>query len=375
MKKILFGGAFITPQGIVENKALLFNEKILGFIDEKEIKHQTGEKIPFKGWALPGFIDSHLHGAAGRDVMEASVEALEEIALSLLKRGITSWLPTTLSAPKEEIEKALTCIRSSKGKISGSRILGAYLEGPFINPGYRGAHPKRYIEKPDLWVKDYFDIIKIITLAPEMDKDFSFIKETRDHVKLSIGHSGADYETALRAYDEGVRHITHCFNAMVGFHHRKPGILGAILKRDFSLEFIADGIHIHGDLLEPLMRIKRPEDIILVSDAISGTFLEEGDYFLGGKKVVVKDGRSLLADGTLAGSVHSLDKTLRTMLESTSFSLEEISKMLSANPAKLLGLEDKIGSIKRGLYSDLLLLNEKHQIERVYFGGQEVDLS
>lgn len=373
MTKILYGGVFVTPQGRVENKALLFNEKILGFIDKKDMENFKGEKIPFQGWVLPGFIDSHIHGAARRDVMEASTEALEEISLSLLKRGITSWLPTTLSAPRQDIEKALICIRDARDKLRGSRILGAYLEGPFINPAYRGAHPQSFIQKPDLWVKDYLDIIKIITIAPEMDKDFSFIKELSPHVILSIGHSGADYETSLRAFDEGVRHITHCFNAMVGLHHRAPGILGAMMNKDFTVEFIADGIHIHRDLLMPFMSLSGLENVILVSDSVAGTFLEEGVYALGGQRLHVKDGHCLLEDGTLAGSLHSLDKVLLSMLESTNYSIEVISRMLSENPARLLGVDDSIGSIKKGLSADLVLLNDDFQLERVFFKGQAVE--
>lgn len=374
MTKILYGGVFITPQGLVQNKALLFNEKILGFIDEEDVHDYMGEKIYFNGWILPGFIDSHIHGACGRDVMEASAEALEEISLSLLKRGITSWLPTTISAPRADIEKALKCIRENKDKLRGSRILGAYLEGPFINPDYCGAHQRAFIQKPDLWVKEYLDILKIITIAPEMDKDFNFIKELKGHVNLSIGHSGADYETALRAFDEGVGHITHCFNAMVGFHHRAPGILGAMMNRNFTVEFIADGIHIHRDLLAPLMRLKSLQNIIIVSDAMAGTFLEEGSYSLGGQRVHVKEGHCLLEDGTLAGSVHSLDKTLLTMVESTDFSLETISRMLSENPAKFLGVGDYTGSIKIGLSADLVLLKEDFQVEKVFFKGEAVDI-
>lgn len=370
MTKILYGGRFVTPQGVVENKALLFKEKIIGFIDEKEISNHFGEKICFKGWVLPGFIDSHIHGAHGRDVMEASAEALEAISLSLLKRGITSWLPTTFSAPREDIEKALKCIRENKDTLRGSRILGAYLEGPFINPDFRGAHPEAYIQKPALWVKEYVDILKIVTIAPEMDEAFTFIKQMKDYVKLSIGHSGADYQTALSAYDEGVSHITHCFNAMVGFHHRAPGVLGAMMNKDFTVEFIADGVHIHRDLLKPLMGLKDSKKIILISDAMAGTFLKEGDYYLAGQRVHVKEGHCLLDDGTLAGSVHSLDKMLKTMLESTDFSVETISRMLSENPARLLGLDDCVGSLQTGLWADLVLLNNNFEIEKVFFKGE-----
>lgn len=372
MTKILYGGIFVTPQGRVENKALLFNEKILGFVDKKDMEKIKGKKIPFQGWILPGFIDIHIHGAGGRDVMEARTEALEAISLSLLKRGITSWLPTTLSAPRQDIEKALISIRDARDKLRGSRILGAYLEGPFINPAYRGAHPQRFIQKPHLWVKDYLDIIKIITIAPEMDDNFSFIKELSPHVILSLGHSGADYETSLRAFDEGVRHITHCFNAMVGLHHRAPGILGAMMNKDFTVEFIADGVHIHRDLLRPFMNLSGLENVILVSDAVAATFLEEGVHSLGGQRVHVKEGHCLLEDGTLAGSLHSLDKALPRMLESTNFSIEVISRMLSENPARLLGVDDSIGSIKKGLSADLVLLNNDFQLERVFFKGQAV---
>lgn len=371
--KILYGGTFITPEGRVEDKALLFDTCFMEFVDIEKIGPMEAEKIYFSGTALPGFIDIHIHGACGRDVMEGSPEALETIATALLQRGITSWLPTTLSAPREELEKALQCIRHSIDRISGARILGAYLEGPFLSPEYAGAHPREYLTEPDLWVKDYLDIIKIVTIAPERDKNFSFIKQMREHVCLSIGHSSADYATALAAYDEGVRHITHCFNAMPGLHHRNPGIIGAMMNRDFTTEFIGDGIHIHPDLLEPLMHLKKSESLILVSDAMAGTFLEDGEYTLGGSLVNVKEGRCSLADGTLAGSIHSLDRTLKTMLEVTHFPLEEISKMLSENPAKRLGVDHITGSIRSGLSADLVILDEDGDVERVFFKGEAIE--
>lgn len=371
MKKILYGGTLVTREGIVEDKALVFDEKIIELVDVECINQMEGEKILIRGWVLPGFIDIHIHGAGGSDVMDATPEALEKISNTVLQGGTTSYLATTMAMEQEIILDAFAAVREAMKHPSGARILGIHLEGPFISPEYKGAQDAQYIQKPHSdWIQEDLDIIKIITLAPEMDENFSFIKEMKDKVILSIGHSGADYQTATSAFDAGARHITHCFNAMTGLHHREPGIVGAALTRDFTVEFITDKIHVHPDLFEPMMRVKKDDQSILITDAMRAAFLEEGEYDLGGQNVFVKDGACRLEDGTIAGSVHRMDQALRNMLDATDFGIERISRMLSYNPAKLLGIEQERGAIEAGLYADLVLLNENFEVVEVYVEGQ-----
>ena len=371
MNKILYGGTLVTREGLLRDKALVFDEKILELVDVECINQMEGEKILFRGWVLPGFIDIHIHGAGGSDVMDATPEALEQISKTVLQGGTTSYLATTMTMEQEKIQNALSAVREAMNNPKGARILGVHLEGPFISPDYKGAQDPSHIQKPNTsWMMEDLDLMKIITLAPEMDENFSFIREMKDKVILSIGHSGADYKTACSAFDAGASHITHCFNAMTGLHHREPGIVGAAMTKDFTVEFITDKIHIHPDLFEPVMKIKKDEQAILITDAMRAAFLDEGEYELGGQKVIVKDGACRLENGTIAGSVHRMDQALRNMLSSTDFGIEKISAMLSYNPAKLLGIEEERGEIKAGLYADLVLLNEDFDVMEVYVEGE-----
>lgn len=372
MKRIFHGGCIVTPDAVLRDRALLIDEEIVDIIDAKDVVSIEAEENCFEGWLLPGFIDLHIHGAAGSDVMDGTKEALDVISEALLQSGTTAYLATTMTMEEAHILKALDNIRSYMNtRQRGARILGVHLEGPFINPDYRGAQMASFIQRPNLrWVKDYLDIIRIITLAPEMDEDFAFIRALKDQVVLSMGHTGADYDTAMQAHAAGVSHVTHCFNAMTGMHHRNPGVVGAALVSDMSVEFITDLVHIHPDLLEPMISLKKPDKAIMVTDAMRAAFLQDGVYELGGQRVWLKDGTCRLENGTIAGSVHRTDQALRNMLLHSGFPLERIVNMLSLNPAKRLGLEDQIGQIKPGTDADLVLLNKDYQVRKVYLKGE-----
>ncbi len=205
-----------------------------------------------------------------------------------------------------------------------------------------------------------------------MDDEFKFINEMKDtNIVLSMGHTGCDFETACSAYDAGVEHVTHCFNAMTGLHHRKPGAVGATFTKPFTAEIITDGVHVHSGFYDTFINIKSPEKVILVTDAMRAGFLGDGKYDLGGQEVTVKNGEPRLADGTIAGSVHRMDKALLNVRKHTERNLNEIINMMSLNPAKRIGMQDSMGSIEIGKLSNIVLLSDDLNIEAVYIKGKK----
>ncbi len=383
--KAIKGSKIILESKIIEDHVLVFGERILEIIPQEtfELKRAEGalceslEIIEHTGYVSPGFVDIHVHGAGGSDTMDGTQEALKTISENLIKSGTTGFLATTMTMAQSDIEKSLDAVRTFMGSqekdaSKGSTVLGVHLEGPFINPEYKGAQDAKHIQKPTAaWLKPYYDIIKIVTFAPEMDEDFAFIKEMQNTgIVLSIGHTGCDFETACAAHDAGVDHVTHCFNAMTGLHHRKPGVVGAAFAKPFTTELIADGIHVHSGFFDTFVRIKSPEKVVLVTDAIRAGYLEDGTYELGGQPVIVENGASRLEDGTLAGSILKMDAALRNMIESTGRPVYEVINMLSLNPARRIGLEGDIGSIENNKFSNLVLLTDDLEVNAVYIKGK-----
>lgn len=369
--KILVGGSLALGGELKDNLAVVFDERIQAIVSASEIDEDAGNIIHYTGTLMPGFIDIHIHGAGGADTMDASYEALATIAETIVRSGTTSFLATTMTMEQKQIEKSLEAVRSfMEVQSSGAQCLGAHLEGPFINPAMKGAQNERFIQPPTKdWIEPYLDSIKLITLAPEMDPDFTFIKELKDEVVLSIGHSKADYDTAVKSFKAGIKHVTHCFNAMTGLHHREPGIVGAAMTQPVSIDMITDLVHVHPDLFKLFIEIKGREGFIAITDAMRAAFLKEGEYDLGGQLVTVKDNACRLPDGTIAGSVHQMDRALQNLKKYTDLNLAEISELMSASPAKLLGIQDKKGVIQEGLDADFVILNDNLEVTDTYVRG------
>lgn len=370
--KILSGGKIVLGDELLENKAILFDSKIRSILSLSEAERADAQKIHYTGTLLPGFIDIHIHGAAGADTMDASFEALDTIAKAITRSGTTSFLATTMTMPQESITESLDTIRGfMREQKSGAQCLGAHLEGPFINPAFKGAQSAQYIQTPTReWIAPYLDIIKVITMAPEMDEEFALIRSLKEDVVLSIGHSSADYDTAAASFKAGISHVTHCFNAMTGLHHRSPGIVGAALVHPVSVDLITDLVHVHPDLFPLVIKQKGPEKFLAITDAMRAAFLEEGIYDLGGQSVTVKDNTCRLEDGTIAGSVHRMDLALKNLMEHTDNTLPEISQMLSTSAAKLLKIDHLKGHIQPGYDADLVVA-DGHEIKQVFVGGEE----
>lgn len=365
----------ILADRIIEDGLLIFDNdirEIRSFYSEENLKDI--EVIDGNGGYLsPGFIDIHIHGSGGMDTMDSTKMSLDNLSKSIIKNGVTSYLPTTMTMEIEIIFSVLNNIREYLKKDSiGAQVLGVNVEGPFISKDKKGAQPENNIINPDLNLFDeYLDIIKIMTLAAEKPGALDLIEKLNNKgVITSIGHSTADYDEVMEAKKHGLKLITHLYNAMPGLHHRYPGIVGAALNSNLSCELIADGIHVHPAVLEMTSKVKSTDEIILVTDAVEAAGLRDGKYKLGGKQVIVKNRSASLEDGTLAGSILTIDQALRNMLNFTSLKLPDVIKMISLNPAKLLNLDHKIGQIKKGLKADLVILDRELQIIEVFINGE-----
>ncbi len=333
------------------------------------------------GAILPGFIDIHVHGGAGRAVMEGTADALRAIGRHLAQHGVTGYLPTTVTASREETVEVLRAVTrwmaSPENGRDGAAVLGVHLEGPYINPKRKGAQPEQFILPPDIadfkrWAGVFRSTIKIVTLAPEMPGALELIRYlTEQDILVSIGHTDATYDEVSAAIDAGARHVTHCYNAMTPLGSREPGVVGAALTRpELMAELIWDNIHVHPASCRALITAKGPERVILISDGIPGAGMPEGYQFtLGGQPVVVQDGAARLPDGTLAGSLLTLDEAIRNTTHNTLFHL---SYMTSYNVARSLRWTDRKGQIMMGLDADLVLLDERLRVRQTWVGGRKV---
>lgn len=323
-----------------------------------------------KSWtAFPGFIDVHIHGAAGHDAMDATPEALKGLAGVLPKEGTTSFLATTMTQSDEAISAALKNIRDFQLQDGQAEMLGVHLEGPFISDKRAGAQPIEHIVEPSYplfqkWQKLSGNQIRLVTLAPETTNGLAFIKSlAEDGVIASIGHSDGTLEEVQAAVRAGASHVTHLYNQMSPFHHRNPGVVGAALtEAGLTVEVIADFIHSHPTSVELAFRQKGAERLILITDAMRAKGLAPGVYDLGGQDVQVTRKDARLADGTLAGSILTMDAAIRNVQSITGCSLNELVSMTSANAAKELGLSNK-GSLQEGTDADVAILDDSFTVQ------------
>ena len=371
-------GKVILEDEIVLGKAVLFTDKIEGIVDESEIPEGAQIIDAEGGYVSPGLIELHIHGYLGRDVCDASEESIRIISKGLLENGVTGYLPTTMTVDMEVIKGAIESVRalmaeSTTPEFDGTTILGVHAEGPFISESKKGAQDPRYILKPDAkFVKANADVIRVITLAPEEDDaDFSAIREiTSDtNVVVSMGHTSADYDTAIAGVRAGVRHATHLFNAMTPLTHRGPGVVGAALNSDeVSTELIVDTHHVNAALFDTVYKLKGRK-LCLITDCLPAGGLPEGEYTLGGAKIIYKNDLCRLEDGTIAGSVLKLNKGVWNVYTNSKIPLNECVNCASLNPATTLGIADKKGSIKVGKDADFVILDNEFNVRKTIIGG------
>jgi len=371
--KAIINSKIIIEDEVLEDSVIIFEDKIVDIVENSEFENMKVESvIDGKGnYVSAGFIDLHIHGSGGYDTMDATNEALNAISKTIIKNGVTSYLPTTMSMSKSDIKKALNNIRNIK-ITNGAKIIGVHLEGPFINSKYKGAQNEKYIIEPDYnFIKEYLDIIKIITFAPEKDGKFEFMDKVKQHknIVLSMEHTDATFEQAIDAIKNGVTYVTHAFNGMTGLHHRNPGVIGALFANNIYCEIIADTIHVHKGIFQAFIDINKKEKVILITDSMRAGCMKCGEYELGGQRVKVDEMSARLEDGTLAGSVLKLNEAVKNIRDNTECKINEIINMVTVNPAKAIDVYDEIGSIKKGKKADLVIFDENIKILKTIING------
>ncbi len=328
------------------------------------------------GYALPGFVDLHLHGSDDCDVMDAKPEALRKLGAFLLRQGVTSCLGTTMADTPARISRALDALRAHLGA-AASPFVGAHLEGPYLNAAFRGSQPAQHLRSPaPAQYRPWLDsgIIKLITLAPELDGGADLLSEALARgIRVSIGHSAADYAAAAHFFRAGISQITHTFNGMPGLHHRAPGILTAAIENpQVTFQLIADGVHVHPAVLRLLLRLAGRERVLAISDAMRATGLADGDYGLGNVAVTVRNGVVRAADGGLAGSTLTMPEALRNLMRFCNLSLEQALPMLTRVPARSIGLYPRKGSLQVGADADIALWDAGAGLMATVLGGAVV---
>lgn len=362
----------IIKNGLVFSENFDFEEKNI-YIENGLISHSESdnEEIDATGlYVIPGLIDIHTHGAVGHDFCDAELDGLYKIAEFERDNGITSFCPTSMTLPEERLSEIFSIIKDYEEAPTRARVLGINMEGPFIAASKKGAQNANYIINSDIEMfKRLNEIsgskIKLVTIAPETTDAMPFIRELSDSVSISLGHSNADYSVADTAFKDGANHVTHLFNAMPAFNHRDPGIVGASLENtNVMVELICDKIHIHPCMVRSTFKLFGEDRIILISDSMEATGMEDGTYSLGGQSVTKSGNKATLSDGTIAGSVTNLFTCFRNAVD-LGIPLKSAIKMATYNPAKSIGMSDKVGIIKEGAYADLLLLDKELNLIRV----------
>lgn len=364
---IIKGGKVFQEDGSFLEQAIYINDHRL--VDKAEYQ-DDGEVIDAEGLlVLPGLVDIHSHGAAGEDFSDGNPEGLKKILQYEKRCGITSYCPTSMTFPKERLRQIFASIKGAQTE-DGATVVGINMEGPFLDPAKKGAHVEKWIAAPDVAFvrelnQDADGLVRLVTLAPNMDGAEEFIKEMHEEVCISLGHTAADYDCASRAMKLGAHHVTHLYNAMQPFGHRAPGLIGAAMDDpECMVELICDGYHIHPSAIRAAFRMFGPERVILISDSMRATGMENGTYELGGQEVTVMDRKAVLKDGTLAGSATNLYGCMCKAVE-FGIPLEQAIMAATANPARSIGIFDRVGSIRIGKQADLLLVSENLELKRV----------
>ena len=376
--KCLINGKIIFKDSIKDGLAIVFDEKIEKILPQDEINLNDYEVIDAKGnFVAPGLVDIHIRGYLGADVSDGVKDGLITMAKGIIENGVTAWCPTTMTVSKAEILAAFDTARELKNskEYYGARVIGVNSEGPFINPAKKGAQAEEHILRPDAdFILENKDIVKLVTIAPEVDGRLECIKKVSDEsdILISIGHTNAGFAEANDGIEAGARHTTHLFNAMTALTHRNPGVVGAALSDErVSCELVADTFHVDKGLFKLVSKIKG-DKLVLITDCIRAGGMPDGDYTLGGQPVHKEGIKCLMPDGTIAGSVLNLNKAVYNLYKNSDLELYDAVNCASLNPAKAIKEDDKIGSIDTGKRADLIIADEEFNILTTVLGGNVV---
>lgn len=371
----------VIKNGVVYGKDQCFQKRDLFIKDHQFVESADSgdtEVVDAEGlYVLPGLVDVHSHGAVGHDFSDADARGLAEILRYEKSCGVTAYCPTTMTLPKSQFWAMFDAMKELEFTPDMAQIAGINMEGPFLDTQKKGAHAADYVQQPDIAFfrecnarcaascpTELGQAVRLVTLAPNVPGALAFIGALKDETVISLGHTAADYDTARQALDAGARHITHLFNAMAPFSHREPGLIGAAAEDENCMaELICDGIHVHASAVRAAFAMF-PGRIVLISDSMRAAGMSDGTYTLGGQHVSVRGKLATLSDGTIAGSVTNLYDCMRTAV-SFGIPLEEAVGAATINPAKSIGIDDKVGSIAVGKRADVLLVDQELRLVRV----------
>jgi len=378
---------YTLDQGFIEKDVYIEQGR---FVEESGYTEKNGQVIDGSGcYLIPGLVDVHFHGCAGEDFSDGTPEGLKKIGYYELQQGVTSICPASMTLSedtlitvcanaKEYVQKHDALSASARAGF-GARLCGIHLEGPFISMEKKGAQNPDYIVKPDVEMFNRLQeaaggLVKLITVAPEVEGAEAFIEQLSDDVHISVGHTASDYDPAYKAFEMGADHVTHFFNGMSGFSHRAPGVFGAAYDcKHVMPELICDGIHVDPAAVRVVFGLFGAERVVLISDTVRATGMEDGEYVLGGQPITVKGKLATLHDGTIAGSATHLMDCVRTVVK-MGIPLETAIRCATYNPAKSIGCADVCGSIDAGKYGDCVLLDKNDlSTKTVILGGERVE--
>ncbi|MFZ7155452.1 N-acetylglucosamine-6-phosphate deacetylase [Avibacterium avium] len=369
----------MTSSGELLNKYVVINQGKIESIQEEKPVDCDVHYYP-DSYLSAGFIDVHIHGRAGADVMDENDTALATIAQALPQTGVIAWVGTTVSAPWQNILSSMQRMKDyiQQGKQSGAELLGSFMEGPYFTERHRGSHPTEYLMPPT--IPQLEELLQIsdrtllrVAIAPEIENAEPAIKWLVENgVKVSVAHTNATFEQVTKAYYLGADCGVHLFNGMSALHHREPGCTGAVLYHDMLAEIIADGIHVHPAVLNLAYKLKTYRKMVLITDCMRAGGLPDGEYTLGVQTVRVENGQARTFDGSLAGSTCSLDQALRNMVFKADVPVWEAIQMVTTIPATYLGVADRIGDIAVGKEANFTLLNKELQVQATYIQGEQV---
>ena len=372
---------YVEGKGIVTTCLGIENGKIAYIGDDESKIDELIANVPEGSIVLPGFIDEHIHGAAGSDAMDGEVTALSTIANAIASEGTVAFLATTMTQSPKNLLKAMKAVKDYRKNdpADGAEVAGVHLEGPFISTKHVGAQPIKYVKAPDV---EFFDKlnkasgnnIRIITMAPEVEGSDAFIKAVSEKgVVVSIGHTDAKYDDIVKAIECGAKNVTHTYNAQRALHHREAGTVGsALLLDELNCELITDTIHVSVPAMKLVFKNKPADKVTLITDAMRAKHMPDGESELGGQLVIVKGGEARLVDGTLAGSVLKMNDAIKNVVTKVGVPFLRAVDSATINPAKTLGIDNKLGSIKVGKNASFAIMNVDYSIEATIRNGKVI---